>query len=174
VIQRTPRQVRRRRCVGILWFIAVTLPLVFFLGAVSTDTMRVISARRQAGQLADAASLAGAIQFAQEGDDRWDGTGRTLDPFEVERAVTDHVAVALDAGVAPLLDDVIVSHRLTNTAGVDTVEVMLEFRVNGLVFFDIATGNSDNSAVNGKLRRSSSVCAPDTQLDGQGCARPRI
>lgn len=165
---------RGRRAAGILWFIAVTLPVLFFLGAMSTDTMRVISGNRQAGQLADAAALAGATQFADQLSPRWDGTGLRLDPFAVEVAVAEYIDRAANAGVAPLLQELNVEQRLSVVNGVDTVEVTVEYTVDDLVFYNLVTGNRANREVTGSVTRSAAVCQPGfgSGIDGI-CRRPR-
>src|SRR5690554_3066497 len=62
---------RKARAAMMLFILMVGIPTIWFGGAISVDYSRVLSANRQAGQLADAASLAGALQL-QSGDWRID------------------------------------------------------------------------------------------------------
>lgn len=167
------RRRRNRRAAGTLFFMIIVLPIMWFVGAVAIDSLHVIGAQRRAGQLADAAALAGAAQYARPGEADWDGTGLTLSRTRAKAAAEQLINQSVQAGAARGLTvrDVKVSVSNSRPA---TVYVTLEYRIEDLDFYALAGGNAFG-IVDGEVDRSASVCIPAVTANGaRYCARPRV
>lgn len=99
---------RRRRGGALLMFLCVALPVVLLAASLAVDTARIITTRRKAAQVADAAALAGAQQLdclVTDGSDGQGGTcaqyADTLDPTEAVRAADYVVGLASGRATVP-------------------------------------------------------------------------
>lgn len=195
------RRVRQARAAMMLFIILVGLPMLFFGGAIAVDYTRIVIAQRQASQLADAASLAGTMQVVPNDPDDpntnssdlltenltlEEGRGTYLSAENQALEFLNRLDGPNTADAANRLTIESVTAKVVQQAsagdGPSTLEVTIEWRIDGLVFLGFLSewfGNGDNIR-GGTTTRSSFVCEPaDDGADTTNsptylgrCARP--
>ena len=169
----TRRRTRRPKGAILLFFLLFALPLLWLCGAIAVDYTRVVLGQRQAGQIADSASLAGALQTLKNDPNDPLRVSSNLDYTRALDATFETITRSVQADVGRQITIVRVEPRITAVGTGTTpaqVEVILDYRIDGLLFLGIL---GDYGQAQGQVSRTAFVCSPGTNLTyGGSCARP--
>lgn len=169
------RPPRTRRAAILFFFLLVGLPMCWLAGALSVDYARVIHTHRAAAQTADAAALAGALQFQRNNPSNPNAASNRIDVTRARSVAQDLVTRTKNIkGGSWQIDRVVVVVQQPSGSRPGTVTVTIDYRVTDLVFMQLAGNyNSSYRVQRGSVTRSAIVCddgqAPTYQ---RSCARP--
>jgi Flp pilus assembly protein TadG len=158
------RRARSRRGVGFLWFALVVIPFFFAGSVLAFDATRLMLAKREVANVAQAAAVSAANEFSPN--------STVVNPNNARVAARSLVAHASAANSLRVAEVDLGSIRTTVSPDNVTVAVAFDFRVTGLVFlryFGVSGGSEP-----GSVSRSAFVCVPGQRgVDsGNFCQRP--
>jgi Flp pilus assembly protein TadG len=165
MIEQQPRTVRRRG-IGFLWFALVVVPFFFAGSALAFDGSRLLLAKREASNAAQAAAVAAATQFSAA-----PGREDTVTPASARTAALETIIHARDTGALRVAQVNPAQTVTLISADATQVTVTVEFRVTGMAFLGyFVSGGQSTSA---RVSSTAFVCIPDTRgVDGRFCRRP--
>lgn len=157
------------RGIAMLWFMAITVPVMFAGLGMAVDVTRITLAYRQMSMAADAAALAGAQQFAPD--------KAYLDTGAAHAAAVDSLCYSARVGAMPQaragnsnqLQCGAGSASGTISANTARVQVTANYRVPDLMFlgyFGVMQGKDSS------VTRTAQVCVPGATALG-ACVRPQ-
>jgi len=158
------RSLHHRRGSGMLWFVAVTLPLLLVAATLSIDLTRLYLANRAVNHATAQAAISGASDFvpgrATLSSNASNNVRNTFHRANVDGALR----IATPTGTP----DVAISDNN------EKVTVEVEYRVDGLIFLGWVLGDPDSREVTLTATQSARVCVPgETTVTGGFCTRPQ-
>lgn len=141
-----------------IWFVLVTLPIIFLTSALAVDINSVITAQNQASNLAYSAALAGAYTFSPTISPNSFLIDPTMGPIVAEQTissgVTDgalsHATLVGGSGQAYVSSD--------GSYPGDEIVVTFSYQVTGLIFLNYLLGSGSSATFT--VTRSAFACVP--------------
>lgn len=177
---------RRRRGTALLFFLGVSLPLLFLGSFIGVDITRTIVSARAASNAAEAAAVAGASQLVSHTAE-FCPAAETCTYYEnsLDASKARFTAMSLlsmdrtDGPLAKLYDDAtaVAISSTGDPARYDRVQVNINYTVHGLAFLPILnalTNGNLSSSLALKVTRTADLCSASYAATAGYCSRPTV
>jgi hypothetical protein len=159
--------------VGLIWFVGITLPVIFFSFALAVDVNSLVVAQTEMSNLAYAASIGGAHQIVVDPSPSNGMIDPTLGPQVALTTIQDGVTVG---AVSTATDIVAATPQLSSYGNYanDEITIKISYVVPNLTVLGYLLGAGSTNSPTYSVTRTAFVCVPgdSTGPTGGFCVTP--